>query len=68
MMVYGRMFVNSCSKGKDSQVLSSPFKVVLIDQRRPAMHRAMGWCKLGVLIKWLSWTYTGFKALRAGRT
>jgi hypothetical protein len=32
------------------------------------MHRVMICCKLGVLIKWLNWTHTGFKALRAGRT
>jgi hypothetical protein len=51
-----------------SQVPFVPYRVVLKDKRPPAMHRVMICCKLGVLIKWLNWTHTGFKALRAGRT
>jgi hypothetical protein len=51
-----------------SQVPLVSYRVVLKDGRPPAMHRVMIWCKLGVLIKWLHWTHTGLKALRAGRT
>jgi len=50
-----------------SQVPFVLYRVVLKDERPPAMHRVMIWCKLGVLIKWLVWAHTNFKALRAGR-
>ena len=41
-----------------SQVPFVPYRVVLKDERPPAIHRVMIWCKLGVLIKWLNWTHT----------
>jgi hypothetical protein len=49
-------------------MLGGHYGLVSKDERPPATHNPLGWCKHGYINHMIEFDHTGFKALRAGRT